>query len=39
MTRDGAAVASRWQGGSVRRRCRIVDVILRERVVRAERRT
>jgi hypothetical protein len=39
MTRDGAAVARRWQGGSVRGRCRIVDVILRERVVRAKRRT
>jgi len=42
MTRDGAehtAVAFRWQSGSVRRGCRIVDIILRERVVRAERRT
>jgi hypothetical protein len=39
MTRDGAAVAFRWQGGSVRRRCRIVDVIQRERVAGAKRRT
>jgi hypothetical protein len=39
MTRDGAAVASRRQGGSVRRRCRIVDVVERKRVVRAKRRT
>ena len=40
MTRNGAehtVVARDWQGGSVRRRRRILDAILRERDVSAER--
>jgi ATP-dependent Lon protease len=40
MTRNGArhaAVARRWQGGSERRRRRIVDAILHERDVRVTR--